>query len=197
MAPATKSKKTEIVLSGFHTAAKSGVEKASEAVAAMSASTISMDIISVGVAPTAKLSEIAGEPEDIVVGVYITVSGDIPGHALLVFPKESAVILAGILLGRESDGTEEVDEMTYSVLQEVGNIVTSSYLNALSDFYRCCLLPSPPSVAVDMAAAVVDTVLINTGKFDEETISIVTKFKGTERSLRGFFLYIPEISTSY
>jgi hypothetical protein len=47
-----------------------------------------------------------------------------------------------------------------------------------------------------MSAAVVDSVLLNTGCFEEDTISVVTKFAGAKRSLRGFFLYIPEIVTS-
>ncbi len=66
--------------------------------------------------------------------------------------------------------------MECSVIQEIGNIVTSSYLTALSDFYQCSMLPSPPSVAIDMGAAVIDSVLLNTGRFDDETISIVTRF---------------------
>jgi len=189
-------KKTNGVLSSFHTAARSGVKKASQAVAAMSASELRLDVISAGVAPTSRLAEVAGSPEDLVVGVYITVSGDIPGHALLVFPYESALLLADILLGRPLGTTTRLDDMETSLVQEVGNIVTSAYLNALSDFYRCSLMPSPPGLAVDMAAAVIDSVLLNTGRFDEDTISIVTKFTGVRRSLRGFFLYIPEIVVS-
>lgn len=182
------------VLSDFHTAARSGVRKAAEAISAMSASAVRLDVISAGVAPTARLSEVAGNPEDLVVGVYITVTGDVPGHALLVFPYESALALVDILMSKPVGATRRMDEMEESVIQEVGNIVTSSYLTALSDFYRCDMLPSPPSVAIDMAAAVIDSVLLNTGKFDEDTISIVTKFAGVRRSLRGFFLYIPEVT---
>jgi chemotaxis protein CheC len=188
--------KTAGVLSSFHTAARSGVKKACQAVSAMSASALRLYVISAGVAPTARLAEIAGDPEDLVVGVYITVSGDIPGHALLVFPYQSALLLTDILLGRPPGSTAHLDEMEQSVIQELGNIVTSSYLTALSDFYRCTLMPSPPGLAVDMAAAVIDSVLLNTGRFDEDTINIVTKFTGAQRSLRGFFLYIPEIATS-
>lgn len=187
-------KKVDLSLSDFHTAARSGVKKAAEAVSMMSSSALRLDVISAGVAPTARLSEIAGNPEDLVAGVYITVEGELPGHALLVFPYESALSLVDILMSKPSGTTKRLGEMEESVIQEIGNIVTSSYLTALSDFYRCSLLPSPPSVAVDMAAAVIDSVLLNTGRFDEDTISIVTKFAGVRKSLRGFFLYIPELT---
>jgi len=192
----TTDTKAGIALSDFHTAARSGVRKAADAVSAMSASALRLDVISAGVAPTSRLSEVAGNPEDLVVGVYITVTGDVPGHALLVFPYESALLLVDILMGKSLGSTKRIDEMEESVIQEIGNIVTSSYLTALSDFYRCTMLPSPPSVAIDMAAAVIDSVLLNTGRFDEDTLSIVTKFAGVRRSLRGFFLYIPEVTNA-
>jgi chemotaxis protein CheC len=189
--------KVDQVLSNFHTAARAGVKKAAEAISAMSASAVRLDVISAGVSPTSRLSEIAGNPEDLVAGVYIAVTGDIPGHALLVVPYESALHLVDMVMGQSIGTTKRLDAMECSVIQEVGNIVTSSYLTALSDFYQCCMLPSPPSVAVDMAAAVIDSVLLNTGRFDDETISIVTRFAGPRRTVRGFFLYIPEIATSY
>ncbi len=177
----------------FFTAAKAGVRKAAEAVSLMSSSTVRMDVISAGVAPTSRLSEVAGNPEDLVAGVYIQVTGTVPGHALLVFSYDSALQLVDMLTGQHSGTTVRLDEMEASVIQEVGNIVTSSYLNAISDFFGWSLLPSPPSVAVDMAAAVVDSVLLSTGHFDEETISIVTKFAGRKQAMRGCFLYIPEV----
>ena len=189
-------KTTNQVLRSFLTAARAGVKKASIAVDQMSASAVRMDVISAGIAPTSTLAEIAGNPEDIVVGVYIGVTGDIPGHSLLVFSCDSALPLVDMILGQQVGTACEIGDMEKSVIQEIGNIVTSSYLNALSDFYSCCLMPSPPSVAVDMASAVVDSVLINTGHFDEDTVSIVTRFAGKDLSLRGFFLYIPEIVTS-
>lgn len=191
---AQSSTKTDTKLSSFLVAAKAGVHKASEAIQVMSASAIHLEVISAGVAPTSRLSEVAGSPEDLVVGVYLSIEGDIPGHTLLVFNYDSALALVDILTGRPVGSTNNLDELGQSVVQEVGNIVVSSYLNSLSDYYGKSLLPSPPNVAIDMAAAVIDSVLLNTGHYDDDTISIVTRFAGSKRALRGFFLYIPEIT---
>lgn len=178
--------------SSFSTAAKAGVRNAAEAIGVMSRRDVRIDVVSAGFSPTARLSEFVGNPEDLVIGVYIRVEGEVPGHALLIFPYDGALSLVDMLQDQPSGTTTSLDEMAESVIQEAGNIVTGSYLKALSDFFGWTLLPSPPSLAVDMAAAVVDSVLLNTGHFDDEMINIATKFTGRRQSLRGFFLYIPE-----
>jgi chemotaxis protein CheC len=184
----------EHTLDKFLAAARSGVSRAAEALATISANAIQMEVISAGLAPTARLSEIVGDPEDTVAGVYIRVTGDIPGHALLMFPYKSALLLGDLVTGQVPGSTVEMTDMERSLLQEVGNIVVSSYVNAISEFFKCSLLPSPPCLAVDMGAAVIDSVLLYSGQYEEDTINIVTRFAGDERSVRGFFLYIPEIS---
>lgn len=192
----TTKKQPSFALNTFLTAAKAGVRKAAESISMMSSSTVRMDVISAGVAPTSRLSEVAGNPEDLVAGVYIQVTGDVPGHALLVFSYDGALQLVDMLTGQPTGTTVRLGEMESSVIQEVGNIVTSSYLNAIAEFFGWSLLPSPPSVAVDMAAAVIDSVLLSTGHFDDETINIATKFAGRKQAMRGFFLYIPEVHMS-
>lgn len=184
--------RSSLTASAFSKAAKAGVRQAAEALAVMSSSDVEIDIISAGFSPTVRLAEFAGKPEDLVVGVYIRVAGEVPGHALCVMPYEEALNLVDILQGQPNHTTQCLDDMATSVIQEAGNIVTGAYLKALSDFFGWTLLPSPPSLAVDMAGAIVDSVLMNTGHFDDETISIVTRLTGRKQSLKGFFLYIPE-----
>ncbi|MGQ9455683.1 MAG: chemotaxis protein CheC [Armatimonadota bacterium] len=188
--------KIDSSFTSFFTVAKAGVKKASTSIRSMSANTVRLEIVSAGVAPTSRLSEIAGNPEDLVVGVYVAVTGEMPGHALLIFPYESALLLVDLISDKPPGSTKNFDEMEESVIQEVGNIITSSYLNAMSEHYDRLFLPRPPVIALDMAAAVIDSVLVNTGRVEEYTISVVTKFAGRNQLLRGFFLYIPEVHNS-
>ncbi len=178
--------------SSFFAAAKAGVRHAAEAISIMSSSDVQLEVVSAGVSQTARLAESAGDPEDVVAGVYIRVAGEVPGHALLVIPHADALRLVDILQGLPDGATQRLDEMAESVIQEAGNILTGSYLKALSDYFGWTLLPSPPSMTVDMAAAIIDSVLLHSGRFEDETISIVTKLAGRRQSIKGFFLYIPE-----
>lgn len=176
----------------FIDAARAGCANASESLRTLANDRLSMVVLWVGSVPTVSLGELSGNAEDLVVGVYVAVAGDLPGHALLMFPLPSAMMLADFVLNLEIGTTTEIGEMETSIVKEVANILTSSYLTAISDRYDIVLMPSPPMPAVDMAAAIIDSVLITSGHFEAETISIVTRFRGTERSIDGFFLYIPE-----
>lgn len=178
---------------GFYRAAQEGVTNAVRSLSMLGSQNFSMDLLWAGNVPTTEISGIPKTAEDIVIGAYVQVKGDAPGHALLVFPRGSAAKLADIMMGQEAGTTIELGEMESSVIQEVANILTSSYLTAISDYNHFTLLPEPPLMAEDMAAAVMENFLLTTGRFDMETTSIVTRFKSGEEEIDGFFLYIPEV----
>jgi chemotaxis protein CheC len=178
---------------GFLNVAVAGINNAAASLDMLVPGRLSMDVLWAGSVPTPNLAEISGNPEDIVVGAYVGVTGEAPGHALLIFPRPSAMQLSDLILDREPGETTEIGEYEESLIQEIANILTSSYLTAIADHYGVTLLPTPPATATDMAAALIDTVLSNSGQFEPETLSIVTRFRCSDRALDGYFLYIPEV----
>ena len=56
-------------------------------------------------------------------------------------------------------GVEPDDEFALSALGEIGNIVGTSYVNALAGMTGMALEPTPPAAATDMLGAIVETVL--------------------------------------
>lgn len=183
-------------LGSFLKVAKTGIRRAAEAMDRMSGSSIQMDATSAGMAPTTRLVEITGDPDAMVVGVYVRTEGDIPGHSILIFPIESALLLIDIIGGLAIGTTKEIGHIERSMIQEVGNIVTAGYLNAISDAYGRTLLPCPPTIEVDKARNVIDGILTNTNSYGEDTLRIITRIACNRCVLRGFFLYIPNVSVS-
>ena len=81
-----------------------------------------------------------------------------------------------------------------SAIKEAGNILSAAYLNALADFMRMTLLPSPPSLAVDMSDAVLSSTYIESAQGASHVVCVESEFQlqeGQER-LRGFFLLLPD-----
>jgi|YNPBryunderm2012_1023409.scaffolds.fasta_scaffold00344_16 chemotaxis protein CheC len=142
--------------------------------------------------PAEKVTDLVGGPEDLAAAIYLKVDGDAPGHAAFVCPHEEALRLVDLLCGLPEGSTQELDDLGTSALQELGNILTSSYLNSLSEHTRLTFLPHPPQLAVDMAYAIVTAILVGSVEASSEAISIVTEFGQETGPLQGFFLYIPE-----
>lgn len=133
-------------------------------------------------------SSIGGD--EIVVGVIVRVLGEAPGNILFVFEKDTALNLVETLTGEKE---EYLTEMGNSVICEIGNIISSSYMNAISRFTGLAIMPSVPAVSYDMLGAILSTTFIESGQFDDYVLDIETMFiQGeSEMKISGHFYYVP------
>jgi len=150
---------------------------------------IDMSVPSINLVPFRDIFSRSGG-EELVVGIIVRVLGDTPGNILFVFDKETALGIIESLIGENSD---EISEMGNSVLCEIGNIISGSYLNAISALTNLVIMPSVPAVATDMLGAILSTTFIESGQFDDYVLDIETEFKQGENGERlgGHFYYIP------
>jgi chemotaxis protein CheC len=125
------------------------------------------------------------------------VVGDLTGRTLLLLPENNAHLLCDLLLRRAPGTTKTFGELEQSSLKEAGNILGGAYLNALSDFMGMLLLPSVPSLVVDLSAAVLTTTYLNFGQDRDFVFCIETDFHFTEadRRLQGNFLLLPDLAS--
>jgi chemotaxis protein CheC len=127
---------------------------------------------------------------DILAGVIIALQdleGNKSGYLYIMFPEESSKKIASSLFGfGELD-----DEMYASTIMEVGNILASSFCDASADFMDVVLLPSPPSFAVDVPTAVVDSVVSQMAKKSDYIILFET-FLISDSDIEVFLTLLPE-----
>jgi chemotaxis protein CheC len=85
--------------------------------------------------------------------------------------------------------------MDISALKEIGNILTGSYLSALSGLTNLKILPSIPDIAIDMAGAILSVPAIEFGKVGDTVLYIETEFsEGADKVVGDFFL-VPDMET--
>ena len=89
-------------------------------------------------------SDSVGGPDAVVMGAYLTISGDITGHSMLLFPQQRARECVDLMCGQTRGTTTESDELALSAVGELGNVVGSAFVNALADRTNLILHPSPP-----------------------------------------------------
>lgn len=153
---------------------------------------IDMNVPNVALVPIEEVPELVGGPDAIVVGVFLRVYGKAPGNILFLMPQKSAFYLVDTLMGREHGTTQKLDPMDMSALKEIGNILSGAYLNAFFNFTHISMLPSIPSLAMDMAGAILNVVLVQLGVMGDHAMVIETKFLAEDDGINGHFFLVPD-----
>lgn len=153
---------------------------------------VNMMVPRVSAIPLHEVPCLVSGPETPVVGVFLKVFGDVQGNILFLLPRESSESLVNLAIGQPIGTTRNLnDEFDQSVIKETVNILTSSYLNALTMMTKLVMLLSVPALAQDMAGALLNTVLTEFGKTGDYALVIETKFNLPFRELIGHFLLVP------
>ncbi len=172
-----------------------GAGNAATALAKMLDKKIDMKVPQIKVMKFSEVSDVLGGAETEVVGILLGVQGDITGNILFVLDLQSAGLLVNILMGKSAYDTIEYDEMTCSALQEIGNILSGSYLSALSNLTNLRIMADVPGLAIDMAGAILSVPAIEFGKSSDTVLYIENEFTyGIDSVIGDFFLVPDEVS---
>ena len=183
-------------LDALREVANIGAGHAATALSQMVGETIMITVPTINIARLEEVPVQMSDPDEPVAAVLMHMMGDLTGRTLLVFPKRSAVRLASRLL-KQKQSEQSLSEMGQSAIKEAGNILSSAYMNALSDFMGMLLLPSPPSLAVDMSEAVLTSTYLQFGTDRDYVVCVESEFviDDTGEPLRGFFLLLPDAAS--
>ncbi|HYE83997.1 MAG TPA: chemotaxis protein CheC [Clostridia bacterium] len=168
-----------------------GAGNAATALSKMISKRIDMDVPKVNILEFRNVAELVGGPEVEVIGIYFKVTGDIDGSIMFLMEKKSAKMLTNLLMSKIDEG-ESLDDMDFSALQEVGNILSGSYLSSLSALTGLKLVVSVPSLAMDMAGAILSVPVILFGQVGDKVMLIETDFIEGTNHVKGNFFLIPD-----
>lgn len=169
-----------------------GAGNAATALATLINSKIDMSVPQVSIVPFNDVSTMLGGADKEVVGIFLRVTGSANANILFVLTVEKALRLADMLMGRSLGESRDLQEIERSAMAEVGNIIASTYLNALAMFTQLTLLPSVPAMAVDMAGALIDGVLARYGEVGDYVLVLETEFRKDFEDVVGHFFLLPE-----
>lgn len=171
-----------------------GAGNAATALAQMVQAKIDMSVPEVSILPFDDVAQLVGGADVPVCGLYFAVTGSISGSILFMLPIERADILVDMILGREigETGAGISGDMEASVIMEVGNIISSTYLNALAHFTALRLLTSVPALATDMAGAILNGVLAQVAGVVDDVLVLKTMFTREDRDIVGHFFMMPD-----
>ncbi len=189
----TKVALSEIQLDALGEVGNIGAGNASTSLAKMVGDVITLDAPHTRIMPFDQLPlATSAELEEVIISAYVAFTGQASGCLLLLFSHQQAATLFK-LLGLPLEGNIlEASELQKSAIGEVGNIITSAYLNALGTLTGLQLLPMPPGVALGMSGAILETVGAHLGQFAQVGIVIQIDIRSTNIDIGLELLMIPE-----
>lgn len=171
-----------------------GAGNAATALASMLNKRVDMDVPKVKILEFSQVSDLIGA-ERIVAGILLDVTGDIKATIMFLMDIEAARNLISLLMGIQIGSNETFSELEESALKEIGNILTGSYLSALSSLTKLTLIPSIPYLAIDMAGALISVPAIEFGKVGDTVLYIETEFEEGSCKVGGDFFLVPNVES--
>lgn len=172
-----------------------GAGNATTALSQLINTRIDMRVPQVRLLSFAELAEIIGGAETLVAGILLNLEGDINGSMLFVLERNDAKMMVQQLTGFGQPGETEFTDLDKSALQEVGNIISGAYLSAISSMTNLMISVSVPSLAFDMAGAILSVPAIEFGKMGDTALLIESQFKDLDVDISGYFILIPTVES--
>ena len=173
-----------------------GAGHAATSLSALLKEKVEMKVPSVRLASYDEIMELAGGSETTVTAAYLKIHGDINGQMFFILPVRHGERFVEVLLnGPVSFREPPFSRLSISVLEEIGNIVSGSYLSALSDFSGLKLQPSVPAVSIDMFGAIITHGMLEMSTYTDSVIIIETLLQidnWKEGKVNGYFFLLPD-----
>ncbi|MCX5767034.1 MAG: chemotaxis protein CheC [Gemmatimonadetes bacterium] len=179
-------------LDALREVANIGAGHAATALSQMTTQRIMISVPRLTITPLSDVPNHIDSGEEPVAAVLMRMLGDLTGLTMLVFSRQTALRVAGLMMNKP---VTELGVIEQSAIKEAGNILSAAYLNALSEFLGMILLPSPPSLAVDMSDAVLNTSFMEVARDHDAVFCVESEFQLADNGerLRGFFLLMPDV----
>lgn len=117
-----------------------------------------------------------GGPEEVTAGVLVKMSGDIGGIMLSVQKLELVNVVLEAMLGESVSGYENLTELARSAMVEIGNIMISTFINAMSGMADLNIKLTVPAFAVDMQGAILTVPMAEYGGMSDYLMAIGGNF---------------------
>lgn len=169
-----------------------GAGNAMTALSQMLQCKVDMRVPQVKLLEFSEVGAMMGGEEKTMCGIFLGVEGDITGSIMFLIELEAAKgLIKKVMMGYES-GNPNFDDMELSALKEISNIITGAYLNSLSTLTNLMIYPTPPSLTIDMAGAILSVPAIEFGILGDNILLIQSQFYD-DIEIDGYFILIPDL----
>lgn len=143
---------------------------------------IQMTVPAVEIISLQNVYEVIGNPDNKAYAIFSQFGGELEGNIFFLLEKDIVEEFTKFL-------TQKVS--THSLVNQIGSIVSKSFINTLEEFTDLKIIQSPFQIAYDMVGAIVEQGFIEYCEISNEVILVVNSFILDEKNLKGYFIFFP------
>ena len=152
-----------------------------------------------GIATDAEVSQLSFAPitdvpkqfgTETYVGTVVEFTGKPSGYLLVVFDEPSAIEVASAMVPMDLPADELTDHHR-SAIEELGNIMTSGFVDGWANVLQTSIDHSPPRLVHDMGRAIIDPLAAQVGQHQEHAFIIDSKMRMADMEFEAAIHALP------
>ena len=172
-----------------------GSGNAASSLSQMIGQPVYIDVPDVQILDSSQVIELMGGPETMIAGLMVCLNGNIEGMMMFLLDQKFAAILLQALMGIEDINFSDMDEMSKSALQEVSNIMTASFVNAISDMTGLALDITAPAICIDMLGAIMNVPATFFAEMSDKILFIKNEFGSEDPKAPAHIIMMPDVQS--
>ncbi|MCR4779938.1 MAG: chemotaxis protein CheC [Ruminiclostridium sp.] len=172
-----------------------GSGNATTALSSMVGKMIDIEVPRVEVLDFNEAINAVGGPEKVIAGILIRINGDIEGMIMFLFEQNLIALIEETFFGQAPKDIFSLSEAENSALNEMGNIMAGSYVNAIAQLAGMTIDIEVPVMTVDMLGAIMSVPAIEMGEMGDKLLFIDNNMIIDNTSIQSKMLLLPTIDS--
>ncbi len=172
-----------------------GSGNAVTAFSAMIGKTVDIQVPAVKLLDFQTAIDFAGGAEKIVAGILVQISGDIEGMMLFLLEQDMVDLIVSTFFGQNTVSLLELTPDMVSALNETGNIMSGSYVNAIAELAQMKINVGVPMMCVDMVGAIMSVPVSIIGEMSDKLLFIDSHLLIDKTEIKSKMMLLPTVNS--
>jgi len=156
---------------------------------------VNISIPYIGIKGFNEAYELLGGADAIMVGTLLMLLNGLNGMIMFLLPVEAACALVNMLMYTDIKSHEEIDELGFSAINEISNIMSGAFVSAISKMTDISIDISPPEATLDMLGSIMSVPSIYYAKMSDTLLLIQNELEIEGKKTHASVLLLPDMAS--
>jgi chemotaxis protein CheC len=183
------------MLSRLRSLSDRSMRRAGEALTALLRHPVRLEVSDIYRLTAGELPDLAAKAgTEELAGLRFQITGEASGEMVFLFPWRTITRMLQTLV-RRAEGERPLSVLEQSAIQEVGNVLASSFLSELGDLLGMRLLHSPPEFHLADIPQLIHHAVEKVKDQGSEVLVVQGLFEDPDQEIAGRFFVVPEMAS--